>query len=100
MSRNQNKLARLAKERRDRMKAGGLEVEPTVEEQLVRIEDDIRRLKVEFDIYFNGGLKRPPYDTKLRLESHLKRLADDRTLSFAKSDVNEFCFQSMLRVDT
>jgi hypothetical protein len=84
LSRQQNKLARLAKERRDRMLANGFEVEPTVEEQLVRIEDDIRRLKVEFDIYFNGGSKRPPYDTKLRLESHLKRLGDDRTLNFAQ----------------
>ena len=84
LSRNENKLARLAKERRERMKAGGFDVEPTVEEQLMRIEDDIRRLKVEFDIYFNGGLKRPPYDTKLRLESHLKRLGDDRTLNFAQ----------------
>ncbi len=84
LSRNENKLARLAKERRERMKASGLETEPTVEEQLVRIEEDIRRLKVEFDIYFNGGLKRPPYDTKLRVESHLKRLGDDRTLNFAQ----------------
>src|SRR5437764_15324611 len=84
LSRNENKLARLAKERRERMKAGGFDVEPTVEEQLMRIEDDIRRLKVEFDIYFNGGLKRPPYDTKLRLESHLKRLGDDRAMNFAQ----------------
>ncbi len=84
MPRNENKLARLAKERRERMKANGFETEPTVEEQLVRIEEDIRRLKVEFDIYFNGGSKRPPYDTKLRVESHLKRLGDDRTLNFAQ----------------
>ncbi len=84
MPRSQNKLARLAKERRDRAKANGFEAEPTVEEQLARIEDDIRRLKVEFDIYFNGGMKRPPYDTKLRVESHLKRLGDDRTLNFAQ----------------
>src|SRR5438552_18817846 len=84
LSGNENKLARLAKERGERMKASGFEAEPTVEEQLVRIEEDIRRLKVEFDIYFNGGLKRPPYDTKLRVESHLKRLGDDRTLNFAQ----------------
>ena len=84
MSRNDNKLARLAKERRDKLKSIGFETEPTVEEQLVRIEEDIRRLKVEFDIYFNGGSKRPPYDTKMRVESHLKRLGDDRTLNFAQ----------------
>ena len=58
--------------------------QPTVEEQLARLEDDIRRLKVEFDIYFNGAAKRPPYDTKGRVETLIKRLADDRTLSFAQ----------------
>src|SRR5260370_26597539 len=67
------------------MKAGGVyENEPTIEDQLARIEEDIRRLKIEFDVYFNGGAKRPPYDTKMRVESHLKRLGDDRTLSFAQ----------------
>jgi len=85
LSRNDNKLARLAKERRDKMKAAGVyENEPTIEDQLARIEEDIRRLKIEFDVYFNGGAKRPPYDTKMRVESHLKRLGDDRTLSFAQ----------------
>ena len=84
MSKSENKLARLAKERRERMRAAGVEVELTVEEQLLRLEDEIRKLKVEFDIYFAGGAKRPPYDTKLRLESHLKRLSDDRTLNFAQ----------------
>lgn len=60
------------------------DAQPTVEEQLARLEDDIRRLKVEFDIYFNGAAKRPPYDTKGRVETVIKRLADDRTLSFAQ----------------
>src|SRR5204863_6124599 len=63
---------------------GAVASEPTVEDQLTRIEEDIRRLKVEFDIYFNRGSKRPPYDTKMRVESHLKRMGDDRRLSFAQ----------------
>src|SRR5437870_11045465 len=58
--------------------------QPTPEEQLNRLEEDVRRLKVEFDIYFNGAAKRPPYDTKGRVETLIKRLADDRTLSFAQ----------------
>src|SRR5947209_13846105 len=58
--------------------------QPTTEEQLSRLEDDIRRLKVEFDIYFNGAARRPPYDTKGRVETIIKRLADDRTLAFAQ----------------
>lgn len=56
----------------------------TIDEQLSRLEEDIRRLKIEFDIYFNGASKRPPYDTKSRVETIFKRLGDDRTLSFAE----------------
>jgi len=58
--------------------------QPTIDEQLARIEEDMRRLKVEFDIYFNGASKRPPYDTKSRIEANIKRIADDRTLTFAQ----------------
>ena len=78
-----NKLARLADERRQRTKLGSVDF-VTMEDRLARLEEEIRRLKVEYDIYFNGGSKRPPYDTKLRVESQLKRLADDRALSFAQ----------------
>ena len=80
-----NKFARRAKERVRNSKAVVMrDPQPTAEEQLARLEDDIRRLKVEFDIYFNGATKRPPYDTKGRVETLIKRLADDRTLSFAQ----------------
>lgn len=58
--------------------------QPTPDEQLTRLEDDIRRLRIEFDIFFNGGSKRPPYDTKGRVETLLKRLGDDRTLTYAQ----------------
>ena len=60
------------------------EDEPTVEEQLARLEEDIRRLKIEFDVYFNGAAKRPPYDTKGRVETLIKRLGDDRSLTYAQ----------------
>jgi hypothetical protein len=79
-----NKLARLAKERRDKNKTGIYDDEPTIEDRLARLEEEIRRLKIEFDVYFNGGNKRAPYDTKMRVESHLKRLGDDRSLNFAQ----------------
>jgi len=58
--------------------------QPTADDQLTRLEDDIRRLRIEFDIFFNGAAKRPPYDTKGRVETLLKRLGDDRTLTFAQ----------------
>lgn len=60
------------------------ENQPTPDEQLGRLEEDIRRLRIEFDIFFNGASKRPPYDTKGRVETILKRLGDDRSLSYAQ----------------
>ena len=83
MPTNNNKLARLAAGRRERAKNTVVDV-VTIEDRLARLEEDIRRLKIEYDIYFNGGSKRAPYDTKLRVESHLKRLGDDRSLNFAQ----------------
>lgn len=82
-SQKDNKFARQAKERKRRNTIMRDE-QPTVDEQLARLEEDVRRLKVEFDIFFNGGAKRPPYDTKGRVETLIKRLADDRTLTFAQ----------------
>ena len=79
-----NKLIRRTQERRERNKTGAYENQLTVEDHLARLEEDIRRLKVEFDVYFNGGSRRAPYDTKMRVESHLKRMGDDRALNFAQ----------------
>ena len=80
-----NKFARRLKEREKlKPKTAGRDEQPTVDEQLARLEEDVRRLKVEFDIYFNGAAKRPPYDTKSRVDTLIKRLADDRTLSYAQ----------------
>ena len=55
-----------------------------VDQQISRLEDDIRKLKIEFDIYFNGSTKRPPLEARARLESQIKRLSDNRQLTFAQ----------------
>lgn len=55
-----------------------------IDQQIIRLEDDIRKLKIDFDIYFNGGAKRPPLEARARLDANLKRLADDRNLTFAQ----------------
>ena len=80
---NNNKLFRTQLRARNKNKYAVGEYEPTPDEQLTRLEDDIRRLKIEFDVFFNGASKRPPYDTKGRVETMLKRLGDDRSLSYA-----------------
>ncbi len=89
MSARENKFARLAKQQAtspqrisDANKQRDLP--PAVDEQLTRLEEDIRRLKVEYDIYFNNATRRPPVDTKSRVETMIKRLADDRTFTFAQ----------------
>ena len=55
-----------------------------IDQQIARIEDDIRKLKIDFDIYFNGGMKRPPLEARARLEASIKRIADDRNLTYAQ----------------
>jgi hypothetical protein len=80
----ENKLLRSKLQAQAKNKFGAGDNQPSADEQLTRLEDDIRRLRIEFDIFFNGGSKRPPYDTKGRVETLLKRLGDDRALTFAQ----------------
>ena len=84
MGLRENKLLRSKLQVQSKNKYSSGENQPTPDEQLTRLEEDIRRLRVEFDIFFNGGSKRPPYDTKGRVETLLKRLGDDRSLTFAQ----------------
>ncbi|HKU76334.1 MAG TPA: MXAN_5187 C-terminal domain-containing protein [Pyrinomonadaceae bacterium] len=84
MGLRENKLLRSKLQVQSKSKFSIGENQPTPDEQLTRLEEDIRRLRVEFDIFFNGGSKRPPYDTKGRVETLLKRLGDDRSLTFAQ----------------
>lgn len=77
-----NKFARQAARQRNSNLARDERM--TIDQQLARLEEDIRRLKIEFDIYFNGSSKRPPYDTKSRVESVIKRVADERSLTFVQ----------------
>jgi hypothetical protein len=55
-----------------------------LDQDLDRLEQEIRRLKVEYDIYFNGGTVRPPLDTKGRVETAIKRIYDARGKSFGQ----------------
>ena len=56
----------------------------TVEQQIGKLEEDIRKLKIDFDIYFNGSVKRPPLEARARLESQIKRMTDNRRLTYAQ----------------
>ena len=55
-----------------------------LEQQIVRLEEDVRKLKIDFDIFFNGGTKRAPHEARGRVEATIKRIADDRNLAYAQ----------------
>jgi hypothetical protein len=55
-----------------------------IDQQIVRLEEDVRKLKIDFDIFFNGGVKRAPHESRGRVESVIKRIADDRNLTYAQ----------------
>jgi len=56
----------------------------SIDDLLNRLDDDIRKLKIEFEIYFNGGTKKPPYDMKYRTDTLVKRLYDARNMTFGQ----------------
>ena len=55
-----------------------------VDQELTILEDGIRRLKIEYEIFFNGGAKRLPYDLRWRVESLIKKYSDFGKMSFAQ----------------
>ncbi|MBI4482990.1 MAG: hypothetical protein HY652_08885 [Acidobacteria bacterium] len=56
----------------------------TLDEQLNRLENWIRRVKIEYDIFFAGASKRPPFDLVSKIESTIKSLAENMAMSYAQ----------------
>jgi len=55
------------------------------DEELSKLEDNIRRLKIEYEAYFSGGQPRAPHDSVFRIETTIKRFSDGVTkLSFGQ----------------
>jgi hypothetical protein len=48
----------------------------TIDEDLSQLERDIRQLKIEYDMYFGGGRKRPPTEIEWRIELLIKRYGE------------------------
>jgi hypothetical protein len=64
--------------------ASRLEAAAALDREISKLEDDIRKLKNEFDIYFNGAVKRPPLEARARVDSLIRRISDNRGLSYAQ----------------
>ena len=60
------------------------EEKANIDQMLAKLDEDIRKLKIDFGIFFNGGLKRPPHEARGRVEATIKRIGDDRNLTYAQ----------------
>lgn len=54
------------------------------DEDLTNLEDWIRRLKIEYHIFFSGNRKRPPDDLKARVEQLVKKLSECTDMNFSQ----------------
>jgi hypothetical protein len=53
----------------------------TIDEELNLLEESVRRLKIEYDVYFGGGAKRPPSDTEGRVQTLIRKFSDSSKLT-------------------
>ena len=56
----------------------------TVDEEISLLEETVRRLKIEYDVYFGGGSKKPPADTEWRVQNIVKKYSDAHKMNFAQ----------------
>jgi hypothetical protein len=56
----------------------------TIDEELTHLESQLRRLKIEYEVYFSNPTKRPPTDIEWKVLSLLRKFSDGGRLSFAQ----------------
>lgn len=56
----------------------------TVDEELDQLDSNLRRLKIEYEVYFSGGSKRPPSDTEWRVLNLLRKFSDGSRMNFSQ----------------
>ena len=52
--------------------------------ELTSLDEGIRRLKIEYDIYFSNHRRKPPDDLRLRMENTAKRLSEATEMSVSQ----------------
>jgi len=55
-----------------------------IDEELSVLEDQLRRLKIEYDMYFGGGSKKPPADVEWKVKTLLKKYSDGNRMNYAQ----------------
>jgi hypothetical protein len=54
----------------------------TTDEELDLLDQQLRRLKIEYDIFFNNPSKRPPSDVEWKVLSLIRKFSDGARMSF------------------
>jgi hypothetical protein len=56
----------------------------TADEELNLLETQLRRLKIEYEVYFSNPTKRPPTDVEWKVLSLLRKFSDGGRMSFSQ----------------
>ena len=56
----------------------------TIDEELNLLDQQLRRLKIEYEIFFNNPAKRPPTDVEWKVLSLIRKFSDGTRMSFSQ----------------
>ncbi|MBV8050527.1 MAG: hypothetical protein JOZ80_05025 [Acidobacteriaceae bacterium] len=56
----------------------------TVDEELTVLESQLRRLKIEYEVYFSNPTKKPPTDIEWKVLSLLRKFSDGGRMNFSQ----------------
>jgi len=56
----------------------------TIDEELTLLDSNLRRLKIEYEIFFNNPTKRPPTDIEWKVLNLLRKFSDGGKMSFSQ----------------
>jgi hypothetical protein len=56
----------------------------TIDEELNLLDSNLRRLKIEYEIYFSNPTKRPPTDIEWKVLNSLRKFSDGGRMSFSQ----------------
>ena len=61
-----------------------MEISVTTDEELNVLDSQLRRLKIEYEIYFSNPTKRPPTDVEWKVLSLLRKFSDGGRMNFSQ----------------
>jgi len=56
----------------------------TIDEELNLLDQQLRRLKIEYEVFFNNPAKRPPTDVEWKVLSLIRKFSDGNRMSFSQ----------------